>query len=188
VERRRPVRRRRVRARAARRRGAPARDAHALRAGSGRGPSQRVDDEPRVDLERVAIPGQGEAQQAALDASVDRHARRPFDLGAGAPIRWVVFSLAPGRHALLRVWHHIMGDGLSGPVMRDDIARAYAHAVAGSLASFRRCVRLLRLHALAARSGARAGPAAARGFWKARLAARRRSGPPPTSTVRRRAR
>jgi amino acid adenylation domain-containing protein len=143
-------------------------------------PRQVVDGDPRVDLERITVPGHGEAQQAALDALVERHARRPFDLGAGAPIRWVVFSLGPGRHALLRVWHHIMGDGLSGPVMRADIARAYAQAVAGEPCE----LPPLRADYLAytrwqldpARQPARQEHVE---FWKARLQGATAFGPPP---------
>ncbi|HEY8244398.1 MAG TPA: amino acid adenylation domain-containing protein [Casimicrobiaceae bacterium] len=98
----------------------------------GAAPHQEVDAEPRVAFERIAIAGSGEAQKAALDAAVGERTRRPFDLGAGAPIRWTILALGPGRHAILRVWHHIMGDGMSGPVIRKDLERAYALAIAGA--------------------------------------------------------
>jgi len=93
-----------------------------------------VDGEPRqvgagshvalevVDLSRA--PGR-------LDDEVRERVSRPFDLAAAPPARFTVFRLGPGRHALLRVWHHIMSDGLSSPVLQCDLSDAYEAAKAG---------------------------------------------------------
>ena len=59
-------------------------------------------------------------------------ALRPFDLAAATPLRWTLFELAGGRHALLRVWHHILGDGISAHALHKDLSDAYAKALAGA--------------------------------------------------------
>ncbi|MED7948424.1 non-ribosomal peptide synthetase [Streptomyces sp. BE303] len=62
----------------------------------------------------------------AVDAEVDRAARRPFDLAAEPPVRVTLLRIAPEDHVLVVALHHIAGDGWSmGPLLRD-LAEAYA--------------------------------------------------------------
>ncbi|MFF5970812.1 amino acid adenylation domain-containing protein [Streptomyces sp. NPDC012769] len=61
----------------------------------------------------------------AVDAEVDRAARRPFDLAAEPPVRVTLLRVAPEDHVLVVALHHIVGDGWSmGPLLRD-LAAAY---------------------------------------------------------------
>ena len=92
-------------------------------------PRQAVDDAPRLALEVVDL--QGEGTQQRLDAAVAERMSRPFDLTAAAPVRFALFHLGPARYALLRVVHHIAADGLSAPILMDDLAEAYAAERAG---------------------------------------------------------
>ncbi|MFB7613702.1 non-ribosomal peptide synthase/polyketide synthase, partial [Kitasatospora sp. NPDC056181] len=70
---------------------------------------------PVVELDETGLPGR-----------LARGAQRGFDLAAEPPIRAELFALAPERHVLLVVVHHIAGDGWSmGPLSRD-LAAAYA--------------------------------------------------------------
>jgi len=94
-------------------------------------PQQIVDDAPPVDLEIVALAGGDDTEDQRLGRAVREHAARPFDIAAATPIRWTLFELGPARCALLRVWHHILGDGLSAGVLQSEISEAYAAAHAG---------------------------------------------------------
>ncbi|MFE7309674.1 amino acid adenylation domain-containing protein, partial [Streptomyces sp. NPDC057546] len=53
-------------------------------------------------------------------------ARRGFDLAADPPIRAELYALAPDRHVLLIVVHHIAADGWSMGPLSGDLATAYA--------------------------------------------------------------
>ncbi|KJK59171.1 non-ribosomal peptide synthetase, partial [Saccharothrix sp. ST-888] len=67
-----------------------------------------------------------EVDENRLSERLAEGARRGFDLAAEPPIRAELFALAPDRHVLLVVVHHIAGDGWSmGPLSRD-LAAAYA--------------------------------------------------------------
>ncbi|MFD8912686.1 non-ribosomal peptide synthase/polyketide synthase [Streptomyces sp. NPDC059575] len=66
-----------------------------------------------------------ELDDARLAARLAEGARYGFDLAAEPPIRAELFALAPDRHVLLLVVHHIAADGWSmGPLSRD-LATAY---------------------------------------------------------------
>ncbi|GAA4897643.1 hypothetical protein GCM10023223_09920 [Stackebrandtia albiflava] len=60
-----------------------------------------------------------------LDAEVDRAVRRPFRLAEEAPFRAHLFTVAPERHVLLLLLHHIAADGWSLTPLADDLACAY---------------------------------------------------------------
>ena len=90
-------------------------------------PRQVVDDEATLPLEIVDLEGRA----PDLDGEVRARIERPFELAAGAPVRFALFRLAPRRHVLLRVWNHIVADGLSSPVLQRDLADAYAAVRAG---------------------------------------------------------
>ncbi|MFD7598300.1 amino acid adenylation domain-containing protein, partial [Kitasatospora sp. NPDC059812] len=67
-----------------------------------------------------------ELDESRLAERLAEAARRGFDLAAEPPIRAELYALAPGRHVLLVVVHHIAADGWSmGPLSRD-LATAYA--------------------------------------------------------------
>ncbi|PJN21420.1 non-ribosomal peptide synthetase [Kitasatospora sp. CB02891] len=53
-------------------------------------------------------------------------ARRGFDLDAEPPVRAELYTLAPDRHVLLVVVHHIAADGWSMGPLSGDLATAYA--------------------------------------------------------------
>jgi amino acid adenylation domain-containing protein len=75
------------------------------------------------DFRSVALPDDGDAALAALAVA---ELARPFDLKVGRPVRAVLAALADGSQALVVTAHHLVADGLSVTVIRDDLARAYA--------------------------------------------------------------
>ncbi|MBK7792851.1 MAG: AMP-binding protein [Betaproteobacteria bacterium] len=91
-------------------------------------PQQVIDAEPAVHLEVVDLRG---ADLQRLGQAAREHATRPFDLAAAPPIRWTVFALGPDRHALLRTWHHVLGDAASARVLQKEVSAAYAAARTG---------------------------------------------------------
>jgi amino acid adenylation domain-containing protein/non-ribosomal peptide synthase protein (TIGR01720 family) len=66
-----------------------------------------------------------------LDAAIAAAVRVPFDIAAEPPIRAHLFAVAPERHVLLLLVHHIAGDEWSLTPMLDDLATAYAARLAG---------------------------------------------------------
>ncbi|MGV9358466.1 amino acid adenylation domain-containing protein [Streptomyces misionensis] len=57
---------------------------------------------------------------ATLAGELSTAIARPFDLAAEAPLRATLFALAPERHVLLLLLHHIAADaGSLGPLLRD---------------------------------------------------------------------
>ncbi|MEO8486103.1 MAG: amino acid adenylation domain-containing protein [Betaproteobacteria bacterium] len=94
-------------------------------------PRQCVEPAARVAFERVEPPPGERDIERWLAADVIERSKRPFDLAAAPPIRWTLYALGPGSHALLRVWHHILGDGYSAGVLNVGIALAYEAVRAG---------------------------------------------------------
>lgn len=76
-----------------------------------------------------------EARIAAARRLVDAEAATPFDLHAGV-FRARLIRLAPQRHILVVVLHHICADGWSLSVFNRDLATAYAARRAGHAAGF----------------------------------------------------
>ncbi|MGX1274634.1 non-ribosomal peptide synthase/polyketide synthase [Streptomyces phaeoluteigriseus] len=75
---------------------------------------------PVIELDDVRLPGR-----------LAEGAQRGFELSAEPPIRAELYALAPDRHVLLLVVHHIAADGWSmGPLSRD-LATAYASRCRG---------------------------------------------------------
>ncbi|MEH0844044.1 amino acid adenylation domain-containing protein [Micromonospora sp. CPCC 205711] len=81
---------------------------------------------PVVDLTAVADP---EADLAAMLAAGAAHA---FDLATGPPWQVTVYRLGADTHVLAITVHHAVFDGWSEAVLYDDLAAAYARAVAGA--------------------------------------------------------
>ncbi|MEV0536298.1 non-ribosomal peptide synthase/polyketide synthase [Kitasatospora sp. NPDC050463] len=67
-----------------------------------------------------------ELDEGCLAERLARTARRGFDLAAEPPVRVELYALAPDRHALLVVVHHIAADGWSMGPLSGDLAAAYA--------------------------------------------------------------
>jgi amino acid adenylation domain-containing protein len=89
-------------------------------------PAQRVVQGMRVPLEVDDLAGPGPADE---EAEVGRRARaeqaRPFDLEAGPLLRARLLRIAPGRHVLLMVMHHVISDGWSRGVIVREISSLY---------------------------------------------------------------
>jgi amino acid adenylation domain-containing protein/non-ribosomal peptide synthase protein (TIGR01720 family)/FkbM family methyltransferase len=86
--------------------------------------------EIRFRPEREQVP------EAALTARLTECAAAPFDLRNDLPFRARLFELAPERHVLLLVVHHIAADGWSmGPLARD-LQRALAARASGDAPAF----------------------------------------------------
>ena len=134
-------------------------------------PVQVVDTAVRTEFECVDLGREGDDGEARLEAAATERALRPFDLAAATPIRWTLFSFSPRRHALLRNWHHILGDAQSGKAMNDDIARAYAAILGGAPAALPPLAHDFLEHARRKQimlDGAESD--AHRNYWTARLA------------------
>jgi amino acid adenylation domain-containing protein/non-ribosomal peptide synthase protein (TIGR01720 family) len=83
-------------------------------------------DIPLVDV--AAVGSDGERERLANEAAL-RVTQRPFDLMAGPLLRVAVIRLAPQRHVLVMVMHHIISDGWSMQVLMEEFAMAYAARV-----------------------------------------------------------
>jgi amino acid adenylation domain-containing protein len=66
------------------------------------------------------------ADTVTVEVLVAEAAQHVFDLEADVPLLARVFELAPERHILVIVVHHIAADGWSIPVLMSDLATAYA--------------------------------------------------------------
>ncbi|MDZ7307315.1 MAG: amino acid adenylation domain-containing protein [candidate division KSB1 bacterium] len=82
---------------------------------------------PLVDL--TALPA-GQSEQEVRRLAADE-ARQPFDLAAGPLWRCRLLRLGPQEHVLLLTLHHIIADGWSMGVLVQEVAQAYAAALAG---------------------------------------------------------
>ncbi len=91
-------------------------------------PVQVVDDDPGEAAVLTVLASDGENARARLRelASV------PFDLAAGPLVRASLLKLAPGRHVLSLVAHHIVADGWSFRVLFRELADAYQDLAAGN--------------------------------------------------------
>jgi amino acid adenylation domain-containing protein len=65
------------------------------------------------------------ATEVEVEAAVTSAVRRPFDLATDLPLRGTLLHVAPDRHLLVLVLHHIAGDGYSAAIIRDEIVLAY---------------------------------------------------------------
>jgi amino acid adenylation domain-containing protein len=98
---------------------------------SGAGWEQWHADAAGISLERVDLSGlpHDEREHARDRISMERHAS--LDLERGPVGRAVLFDLGGGRRELLLVLHHLVVDGVSWRILRDDLNRACAAAAAG---------------------------------------------------------
>ncbi|WP_189594011.1 non-ribosomal peptide synthetase, partial [Streptomyces massasporeus] len=84
---------------------------------------------PELTVTQVDDPG-------ALDGLLAGAAARGFDLATEIPVRAHLFTLAPDRHVLLLVIHHIAGDGWSVAPFTRDLSHAYTARLAGRTPEF----------------------------------------------------
>ena len=90
---------------------------------SAEGPMQRVLDAapftlPRSDLRALSAS----AQEATVQARIDRERTTPFDLGTGPVLRAELLSRADGEHEFVLNVHHIAFDGRSADVLLHELA------------------------------------------------------------------
>ncbi|ALN78402.1 non-ribosomal peptide synthetase [Lysobacter antibioticus] len=72
-----------------------------------------------------------ELDESDLPAALNAAVAHAFDLSRELPLRAQLFRLAPQRHALLLLLHHIAGDGASLAPLARDLACAYASRLRG---------------------------------------------------------
>jgi non-ribosomal peptide synthetase component F len=88
---------------------------------------QTVGPPAAITLDPLIVPGDSEDERheraLALAAAA---ARAPFDLCTGPPLRAAVWSYGPDRHVLLLVFHHIVIDEWSRPIVERDLSALYA--------------------------------------------------------------
>ncbi|MFD5823952.1 amino acid adenylation domain-containing protein [Lentzea sp. NPDC060358] len=97
-------------------------------ADDGEGPRQRVTPAaPGVRL--VDLSGAGSEREARR--LLEETAARPFSPAAGPPVAWLLLRLAAHRHLLVLVVHHLVFDGGSAQVVRDELQALYEAAVTG---------------------------------------------------------
>jgi len=85
-------------------------------------PWQEVGERPEAPLERVDLAAMPEHLRQLAGAE----AVRRFDLVAGNLVRAILVRLGEDMHVLLVTVHHIIADGRSVAVIRDDLAALYA--------------------------------------------------------------
>jgi hypothetical protein len=88
-----------------------------------------------VEQARLAVPVV-ECAAGAVESTVRELARRPFDLGADAPVRVWLLRVSADQHRLLVVMHHAVCDGWSMTPLLRDLERAYNARAAGGQAGW----------------------------------------------------
>jgi glycosyltransferase involved in cell wall biosynthesis len=98
-------------------------------------PQQRILPPPAGILRQIDLTALPPARrQAEADALAARQARRAFDLERGPLLRALLLRLAPERHVLLLVLHHIVADGWSLRLVLGELAALYGAASRGGRA------------------------------------------------------
>ncbi len=95
-------------------------------------------------FQRILEPGElrwelpvSQVAPAMVAAALAEAAAQPVDLSDHIPLRARLLRLAPDRHMLVLVLHHIAGDGWSTAPLTRDISVAYAARLAGSAPAWR---------------------------------------------------
>ena len=89
-------------------------------------PRQVIDAEPTARLARAEA-----ADEAAAEAFALEEAMRPFSLADGPLLRFTLLRLAPQRHQLVVVMHHVISDGWSTERLLQELGALYAQALEG---------------------------------------------------------
>ncbi|ACU37567.1 non-ribosomal peptide synthetase [Actinosynnema mirum] len=94
----------------------------------GEGPCQVVvASAPRLRLVDLRVAGSVRETSRLLAEA----AARPFPLAAGPPVAWLLLRLSAHRHLLVLLVHHLVFDGGSAQVVRDELQALYEAAVTG---------------------------------------------------------
>jgi len=88
-------------------------------------PLPRVLPVPAQVLHQESLSGLPEAA-SRLTARLRQEVDRPFDMDQGPLYRFWLWQLAPERHTLLLVFHHLLVDGLSLDILMRELGQAYA--------------------------------------------------------------
>ncbi len=97
-------------------------------------PEQVVADAGTVPIEHIGLPpGPDEGERARSIAG--ELARRPFDLATAPLIRMALIAAGPGRHLLVLVMHHSIGDRSSVKILIDELSAVYRAETGGAPAS-----------------------------------------------------
>ncbi|PHV24610.1 non-ribosomal peptide synthetase, partial [Janthinobacterium sp. BJB426] len=83
------------------------------------------------EVATLALPVLAVEDEAAMEMAIEAEAGRPFNLRCELPLRAQLLRLAPQRHVLVLVLHHIASDGWSGAIAVDEWCEAYAALVEG---------------------------------------------------------
>jgi amino acid adenylation domain-containing protein len=134
-------------------------------------PCQVIDPDATLSLTRISWEDVPSAEwPEKRDALLREAARIHFDFAREAPYRASLIRLAPDRHILLLILHHIAFDGWSSGVLVREIGQAYRRALDPSLPA--PCPLPLQVADHALRERARLAGAAAeerRRWWQERL-------------------
>jgi len=105
---------------------------------------EAINGEPRQIIEPAKPEAVAITDLSALPAHLARRQletaaagciREPFILTVGRLIRARLFRLSVHEHVLLVTAHHIVADGISVAIMRDELARLYDDSVAGRVSA-----------------------------------------------------
>jgi len=88
----------------------------------GDGPLVRIAAEPELPFQQVFL---NTAADGELRERLRSDMRQPFDLAEGPLLRATLYTLGDGRQALLLTVHHIVLDGVSIPLLLQDVDRGY---------------------------------------------------------------
>ena len=91
---------------------------------------QVIDAELEVRIEVEDQSAAGSPERAALDRA-EAAARRPFDLAAGPLLRARLLRLGPDEHYLVLVFHHVVLDAASLPIVVRELSAGYAASSSG---------------------------------------------------------
>ncbi|WP_373689232.1 amino acid adenylation domain-containing protein [Streptomyces sp. Rer75] len=93
-----------------------------VRTGEDGRPFVRIAAEPELPFQQVFLTSDDEAD---LRDRIRADMRQPFELSRGPLVRATLYTLGDGRQALLLTVHHLVLDGVSIPLLLDDVERGY---------------------------------------------------------------
>ncbi|WP_441349100.1 amino acid adenylation domain-containing protein, partial [Streptomyces sp. NTH33] len=86
------------------------------------GPYVRIAAEPELPFQQVFLTSDADSD---LRDRIRADARRPFDLSEGPLLRATLYTLGDGRQALVLTAHHLVLDGVSIPLLLEEVDRSY---------------------------------------------------------------